>query len=308
MDRVVMVNAQIQAPISAAGPIPMIRVIPRLDIKGPNVVKGINLEGLRVLGRPELFAAHYYQEGADELIYMDTVASLYGRNSLEDIVRRTAEQIFIPLTVGGGIRSVEDIRSVLRAGADKVAINTAAIKDPTLIAAGAEAFGSQCIVLSVEARRLPSGRYECLTDNGREKTGRDVVEWIHAAVALGAGEILLTCVDREGTGKGYDIALTREIATAVKVPVIAAGGAGCVEHVREVVVDGCADAVSVASILHYHLLEIMETADYAEEGNTDFLQQKVPVAGRSGHRRRGLKPVSLTQLKRELATSGIGCR
>lgn len=292
----------------AAPPAPMIRVIPRLDIKGPNVVKGVHLEGLRVLGRPELFAARYYEEGADELIYMDTVATLYGRNSLEEIVRRTAEQIFIPLTVGGGIRSVEDIRNILRAGADKVAVNTAAIKDPYLISAGADAFGSQCIVLSVEARRMPSGRYECLTDNGREKTGKDVVEWVHAAVALGAGEILLTCVDQEGTGKGYDIALTREIATAVNVPVIAAGGAGCVEHVRDVVTQGCADAVSVASILHYYLLGVMEAADYLEEGNTDFLKMKVPVSGRSRHTRRGLTPVSLTQLKRELATSGIGCR
>ncbi len=308
MDGVVTTAIPTEVPTPADGPAPMIRVIPRLDIKGPNVVKGVHLEGLRVLGRPELFAARYYQEGADELIYMDAVASLYGRNSLEDIVRRTAEQVFIPLTVGGGIRSVDDIRSILRAGADKVAINTAAIKDPTLIAAGADAFGSQCIVLSVEARRLPSGRYECLTDSGREKTGKDVVEWIHAAVTLGAGEILLTSVDQEGTGRGYDIALTREIATAVNVPVIAAGGAGCVEHVREVVVSGCADAVSVASILHYHLLEVMETADYAEEGNTDFLKQKVPVASRSGHQRRGLQPVSLTQLKRELASSGIGCR
>jgi len=286
----------------------MIRIIPRLDIKGPNVVKGVHLEGLRVLGRPELFAPRYYAEGADELLYMDTVASLYGRNSLEDIVRRTAEQVFVPMTVGGGIRSVEDIRRLLRAGADKVAINTAAIRDPRLIAEGADAFGAQCIVLSVEARRAPDGRYECLTDNGRENTGREVLAWVEEAVRLGAGEVLLTSVDREGTGKGFDLELTRRIATAIGVPVIAAGGAGSVAHVLEAVTEGRADAVCIASLLHYHLLEHMEAAEYREEGNTDFLKRKVPVAGRSGHRRGGIEPTGLGELKRRLAERGVECR
>lgn len=286
----------------------VIRVIPRLDIKGPNVVKGVQFEGLRVLGRPELFAARYYEEGADELIYMDTVASLYGRNSLSEIVERTAEQIFVPLTVGGGLRSVDDIRGILRAGADKVAVNTAAIKAPRLIAEAADAFGSQCVVLSVEARKLPSGEYECMTDNGREKTGREVCAWVEEAVRLGAGEILLTSVDREGTGRGFDIELTRRIAESCPVPVIASGGAGSVNDVREVIEDGKADAVCIASILHYHVLQHMEHADYAGEGNLDFLKKKVPVATRSEHSRRGIDPIGLTALKQRLRALGIACR
>lgn len=286
----------------------MIRIIPRLDIKGPNVVKGVNLEGLRVVGRPELFAPHYYAEGADELLFMDTVASLYGRNTLEEIVHRTAERMFVPLTVGGGIRSVEDIRGVLRAGADKVAMNTAAIANPRLVAEGAEHFGSQCIVLSIEARRSPDGRYECLTDGGRERTGRDAVAWAEEATQLGAGEILLTSVDNEGTGRGFDLELTRLVAERVGVPVIASGGAGCAEHVRDAVLVGKADAVCVASILHYGCLESMEDAAYAEEGNTDFLKRKIPVTSRSAHNRRGIRPIGLAELKRSLADWGIEVR
>lgn len=286
----------------------MIRIIPRLDIKGPNVVKGVNLEGLRVVGRPELFAPHYYAEGADELLFMDAVASLYGRNTLEEIVHRTAEHMFVPLTVGGGIRSVRDIRGVLRAGADKVAMNTAAIANPRLVAEGAEHFGSQCIVLSIEARRLPDGRYECLTDGGRERTGRDAVAWAEEATRLGAGEILLTSVDNEGTGRGFDLELTRLVAERVGVPVIASGGAGCAEHVRDAVLIGKADAVCVASILHYGCLENMEHAAYAEEGNTDFLKKKIPVASRSAHFRRGIRPIGLAELKRSLAGWGIEVR
>jgi cyclase len=286
----------------------MIRIIPRLDIKGPNVVKGINLEGLRVVGRPELYAPYYYDEGADELLFMDAVASLYGRNSLEEIVRRTAERIFVPLTVGGGIRSVEDIRSVLRAGADKVAMNTAAIGNPRLIAEGAGIFGSQCIVLSIEARRLPVGRYECLTDSGRERTGKDAVEWAEEAARLGAGEILVTSVDNEGTGRGFDLELTRFISERVGVPVIASGGAGCAEHVRDAVLIGKADAVCIASILHYGCLEAMENVAYAEEGNTDFLKKKIPVSSRSAHNRRGIRPVRLAELKQNLAAWGIEVR
>jgi len=286
----------------------MIRIIPRLDIKGPNVVKGIHLEGLRVLGRPELFAARYYAEGADELLYMDSVASLYGRNSLSEIVERTAEQIFVPLTVGGGLRSVADIRAILRVGANKVSINTAAIKDPTLIAQAADSFGSQCVVLSVEARRLPTGEYECMTDNGRERTGREVRGWVEEAVRLGAGEILLTSVDQEGTGRGFDVALTRAISEAFEVPVIACGGAGSVEDVRRVIVEGRADAVCVASLLHYQVLESMESADYAEEGNVDFLKKKSAVATRSEHGRRGIAPVGLRELKERLRGHGIACR
>jgi len=286
----------------------MIRVIPRLDIKGPNVVKGVNLEGLRVVGRPEIFAPHYYAEGADELLFMDTVASLYGRNTIEEIVHRTAERMFVPLTVGGGIRSVEDIRGVLRAGADKVAMNTAAIGNPRLVAEGADHFGSQCIVLSIEARRLPDGRYECLTDGGRERTGKDAIEWAEEAAGLGAGEILATSVDNEGTGRGFDLELTRLISERVGVPVIASGGAGCAEHVRDVVLIGKADAVCIASILHYGCLEAMENVAYAEEGNTDFLKRKIPVSSRSAHNRRGIQPIRLTELKQSLVDWGIEVR
>ena len=178
-----------------------IRVIPRLDIKGPNLVKGIHLEGLRVLGKPEQFARYYYETGADELIYMDIVASLYNRNSLHDIISKTAREIFIPLTVGGGLRTVEDIRNVLKAGADKVSLNTAAIKNPQIIAEASRKFGSSTILISIEAIKQPDGRYLAYTDNGREYTGMEVLDWAKRVETLGAGEIMLTSVDREGTGQ-----------------------------------------------------------------------------------------------------------
>ncbi|MDP2167695.1 MAG: imidazole glycerol phosphate synthase cyclase subunit [Thermodesulfovibrionales bacterium] len=279
-----------------------VRIIARLDIKGPNVVKGIHLEGLRVLGRPELFAPKYYEDGADELLYMDTVASLYGRNNLADIVSRAAENLYIPLTVGGGIRSVEDIRSLLRAGADKVAINTAAINNPNLVTEGARAFGSQCIVVSIEAKHRGPGKYECLTDNGREKTGVDVFEWVKRAADLGAGEILITSIDREGTGKGYDVELTRTVSDMVDIPVIACGGAGDADHVREVIQEGHADAVCAASIFHYGMLDYMVTrGEYKEEGNISFLRS-------GGHTRKLIKPVSIPYLKKYLSGFGIGIR
>ena len=207
-----------------------IRIIPRLDIKGPNLVKGIHLEGLRVLGKPECFARYYYENGADELFYMDAVASLYGRNSLLEIIKRTSQEVFIPLTVGGGLRSVDDIRTVLRAGADKVSINTRAIQRPELIREASKAFGSSTIVVSIEAIRKPDGTYEAYTDYGRQRTGVDVFEWVLRATELGAGELVVTSIDREGTGKGYDVELTRRIAQAVPIPVIAHGGAGEPRH------------------------------------------------------------------------------
>ncbi len=238
----------------------IVRVIPRLDIKGPNLVKGVHLEGLRVLGKPERFARFYYEHGADELLFMDVVASLYGRNSLLAIVERTSREIFVPLGVGGGLRTIDDIRTVLRAGADKVAINTAAVRRPEFIREAARTFGSSTIVISVEAIRHRDGTWEAYTDNGREKTGLDAVQWAVRAAELGAGELLVTAVHMEGTGQGYDLELTRRIAQAVPIPVIACGGAGSVSHVAAVVVDGMADAVCLASMLHYnfvrhHLLE-----------------------------------------------------
>ncbi len=225
-----------------------VRIIPRLDIKGPNLVKGIRMEGLRVLGHPEDFAKKYCEDGADELIYIDVVASLYGRNSLEKIVTRTAKDMFIPLTVGGGIRSLNDIYKMLRAGADKIAINTAAIQNPGLIEEAAINFGSQCIVVSIEAKEFGNGGFEAYTDNGREKTGMDVFEWAAKACDLGAGEILITSVDRDGTGIGYDLNLIRTLAKALPVPVIASGGGGNPESVLDVFQNGGADAVVIGSM------------------------------------------------------------
>jgi cyclase len=233
-----------------------VRVIARLDIKGPNLVKGIHLEGLRIVGKPEDFARRYSAEGADELIYVDIVASLYRRNSLLDIVERTAAEIFVPLTVAGGIRSTSDIANLLRAGADKVAINTAATARPAFITEAARMFGSQCVVLSIEAKRQASGTWEALTDNGRERSGRDALAWAREGVALGAGEILVTSVDQEGTGRGYDLELVHAIATSVPVPVIACGGAGGVDDVVAVVRTGKADAVALAKVLHYRESDI----------------------------------------------------
>lgn len=235
-----------------------IRLIARLDIKGPNLIKGIHLEGLRVIGSPNEYALRYYEQGADELLYMDCVASLYGRNSLADIVRTTAQDIFIPITVGGGIRSVEDATNLLRSGADKVAVNTAAVENPKLISEIAQRFGSQCMVLSIEAKQIADGRWEALTDNGRERTGKDVIEWAKQGVALGAGEILLTSVDREGTRKGFDIALIRAITQEVAVPVIASGGMGQSEDMIEAIKQGEADAVAMADILHYNRASVNE--------------------------------------------------
>jgi len=227
------------------------RLIARLDIKAPNLIKGVHLEGLRVIGNPQDFAYRYYQQGADELIYMDAVASLYGRNHLAEITKEAVKNIFVPLTVGGGIRSVEDVAAVLRSGADKVAINTAAVANPKLITQIAEKFGNQCMVLSIEAKQLPSQGWEVLTENGRERSGRDVVEWVTEAVDRGAGEVLLTSVDREGTRKGFDVDLLSLVSQSVTVPVIASGGMGRPEDAIEAVNKGGADAIAMADILHY---------------------------------------------------------
>ena len=255
-------------------PIHTIRLIPRLDIKGDNLVKGIHLEGLRVLGKPEAFAKHYYEQGADELVYQDVVASLYGRNSLTDIVSKTAKEISIPLTVGGGLRTMDDLRNLLRAGADKVAINTAAIASPNFISEAANALGSSTIVISIEAIRESNGSYLAYTDNGREHTGMDVFDWAEQAVAKGAGEIIVTSVDKEGTGEGFDIELLQGIAKRVSVPVVAHGGAGKPGDAVEAVEAG-ADAISLASVLHYKEAANLFSSDFdnKNEGNIEFLQQ-----------------------------------
>jgi cyclase len=243
-----------------------LRVIARLDVKGKNLIKGVRLEGLRKMGDPQEFAQRYYRQGIDELIYMDAVASLYQRNNLTEIVRRSAEDVFIPITVGGGVRSLEDARALLRAGADKVAINTAATKQPEILSELAQRFGSQCVVLSIEAVRNPGGQgWEAHTDNGREHTGLDVVEWAARGVELGAGEILLTSVDREGTGKGFDVELINAVSKAVSVPVIASGGFGAITHLVEAAKIGGADAVAIADALHFNKLDVQAIKKGAAE-------------------------------------------
>ncbi|MBX7059474.1 MAG: imidazole glycerol phosphate synthase cyclase subunit [Leptospirales bacterium] len=241
-----------------------LRLIARLDIKGPNLIKGVHLEGLRVIGPPNEYAIKYYLQGADELLYMDCVASLYGRNHLSDIVREAARDIFVPMTVGGGIRAVEDARSLLRSGADKVAVNTAAISNPNLIRQLAETFGSQCVVLSVEAKQQAADQWEAYTDNGRERTGRDVVSWVEEATALGAGEILLTSVDREGTRRGFDLPLLKAVTGRVSVPVIASGGMGRTEDIIAAAAENVS-AVAFADILHYGRARVSDVRRTAQE-------------------------------------------
>lgn len=243
----------------------MIRLIARLDIKGPNLIKGVHFEGLRVIGDPQEFARAYYDAGADEFIYIDTVASLYGRNNLTDIVKRAAHDVFVPMTVGGGIRSVDDVRTLLRVGADKIAINTAATKRPALITEVAKRFGSQCMVLSIEAKRLTPGRWEVYTDNGRERTGRDVRDWAIEGVERGAGEVLLTSIDQEGTAKGFDVDLIRTVSSAVPVPVIASGGMGSPAHLIDAVTQGNAGAAAMAHVLHHRKFSLQNIRHAALE-------------------------------------------
>ncbi len=278
-----------------------IRIIPRLDIKGPNLVKGIHLEGLRVLGSPEQFAQYYYEAGADEILYMDVVASLYNRNSLHPIIERTAQGVFIPLTVGGGLRTINDIRDVLRAGADKVSLNTAAIKNPVFIREASRKFGSSTIVISIEAIKQPDGTYLAYTDNGREYTGLNVLAWAKQVEDLGAGEIMITSIDREGTGSGYDIELIKMIADAVSIPVIACGGAGKIEHLVQAIKEGDADAIAVASMLHYDFIKHNEVKRVVGgEGNTEFLK--------SGKTFTRIQPDNIRTIKDHLAGQGIECR
>ena len=246
-----------------------IRLIARLDIKGPNLIKGIRFEGLRVIGSPAEHALRYYQQGADELIYIDSVASLYGRNNLSDIVQSAARNVFIPLTVGGGIRSTDDVRHLLRCGADKVAVNTAVIAQPGLITEIAREFGSQCMVLSIQAKQIAPGRWEAYTDTGRERSGVDVIEWARKGVQLGAGEILITSVDREGTRKGFDIDLVRTVAAEVNVPIIASGGMGSAQDAVDVVQQGHADAVAMADILHNKRATLAELRQYLKSAGVE---------------------------------------
>ena len=234
-----------------------VRLIARLDVKAPNLVKGIQLEGLRKLGDPKSFALKYYNQGIDELFYADIVASLYERNSLLDIIEETTRDVFVPITVGGGLLSVDDAAAALRRGADKVSINTAAIKNKRIITEVASRFGSQCMVLSIQAKRN-GDHWEAYYDNGREHSYLDVVDWAQAGQKLGAGEIILTSIDQEGRAAGFDVDLVKAVTDVVDIPVIASGGMGKLEDIDDVVKNGCADAVSMAHVLHYDLYTVDE--------------------------------------------------
>src|SRR3989442_2297106 len=243
------------------------RIIPCLDVAEGRVVKGVHFENLRDAGNPVELAAYYNREGADELVFLDITATYENRATMLDVVRRTAEQVFIPVTVGGGIRSVEDIRATLGAGADKTSLNTAAVQCPDLIRAGYQQFGAQCIVLAIDARAnkdMPSG-YEVYIHGGRTPTGKDAIAWAQAGVALGAGEILLTSMDRDGTQQGYDLALNALVSLAVSVPVIASGGVGALEHFYEGLTVGGADAVLAASIFHFGQFRVRDVKEYLRE-------------------------------------------
>ena len=277
-----------------------IRIIPRIDVKGPNVVKGIHLEGLRVLGSPNSFSKYYYSQGADEIVYMDVVASLYERNSLLDVVKKTAEDVFIPITVGGGIRSIGDVQEILRFGADKVCVNTTVIKDKSLISRVANEFGSSTIVVAIEAIRQSDGRYLAFIDNGREFTGKEVVEWAIEVERLGAGEIMITSVDREGTGKGMDINLINSVSDEVNIPVIAHGGAGKVQDIMDVALQTSANAVSLASVIHYDAIKYIEDEKTENEGNRHFLSMKKSVSH--------IESCAIGEIKKKMLDCGIEVR
>ena len=246
-----------------------VRLIARLDVKAPNLVKGVQLEGLRKLGDPNQYALKYYHEGIDEIYYEDIVASLFERNSILDIIENTTRNIFVPITVGGGLRSIDDAAAVLRVGADKVTINTAAIKDHSIISAVAKRFGSQCMVLSIQAKRQGNS-WEAYFDNGREHSGLDAIEWARKGQSLGAGEILLTSVDQEGTAKGFDLELVKAVTDEVDIPVIASGGMGALEDLDAVILEAGADAVAMAHVLHYGKCSISDIRSHC-------IQAEIPV-------------------------------
>ena len=245
------------------------RIIPCLDVKDGRVVKGTNFVGLRDAGDPVELAARYDQERADELVFLDITASHEKRNTMVEMASACASQVFIPFTVGGGIRTPEDMRAMLKAGADKVSLNTAAIKAPEIIREGAERFGRQCIVLAVDARKSGDHRWEVYINGGRTPTGLDCLEWVKKGVALGAGEILLTSMDADGTKDGYDIPLTRAVSETVEVPVIASGGAGELSHFYDVLVEGKADAVLAASVFHYGTFTVRQVKEYLKSRNVE---------------------------------------
>ena len=246
------------------------RIIPCFDVKNGRVVKGVHFVNLKDAGDPVEIASYYNQSMADELVFLDITASSDARNIMLDVVKRTAEQVFIPLTVGGGIRTIEDFRKILSAGADKISVNSAALKRPELIKEAAEKFGNQCVVVAIDAKVRANGGFDVYLNGGRVNTGRDAVEWALEAEELGAGEILLTSMDCDGVKNGYDISLTKTIASQVKIPVIASGGAGKKEHFYDVLTEGQADAALAASLFHFRELEIKDLKDYLK-------QKQIPI-------------------------------
>jgi cyclase len=235
-----------------------VRIIARIDVKNEFAIKGIHLEGLRKVGNPNEMARNYYNDGIDEIVFMDAVAAYYDRNSLSELIQEACADVFIPITVGGGIRTIDDIRNALKSGADKVAINTRAVQNPSFITQSSEVFGSQCIVSSIEAKFISKNRWEVYTDNGREPTGKDVIEWAEHVEELGAGEIMLTSIDKEGTKKGFDVGLYKSVAQSVSIPVIASGGMGKASDAVELLENADIDAIATASVLHYKIETIQE--------------------------------------------------
>lgn len=276
----------------------MKRIISRLDIKGDWLVKGVHLEGLRAIGQPEDFSKSYYQAGADEIVMMDVVASLYQRNSLYDLAEKLASEVFVPIAMGGGIRSIDNIKTALRSGADKVIINTAAHENPEFVNEAARKFGSSTIVVAIEAINVGGERYECFTDNGREHTGREVVAWAEEVASRGAGEIIVTSVDREGTGRGFDLTLTNQITKAVILPVIAHGGAGKPAHVYDALThESEISAVCIASMLHYRM---------AREKGTETVMNSVHVG--ANLKRNNIEDMTLPELKAYLVKANVPIR
>ena len=276
------------------------RIIPRLDIKGNELVKGINLDGLRVLGKPEYFAKKYYLDGADEIFFQDVVASLYDSNSLHSLISRIAKNIFIPLTVGGGIRSVDDINKMLKSGADKVSINTAAVKNPNFIKEVTEKFGSSTITISVEVIKSNNGKYLVYTDSGREFTGLELTEWLQTIQNYGAGEIVLTLVDSEGTGKGFDFDLLKKINNKISIPFIVHGGIGSESDVLEACKLDSINGVCISSIFHYHLVKKYKKVPKTFHGNKEFLKKS--------NKKTFFKTVPIYELKKFLKKKGINIR
>lgn len=244
-----------------------IRIIARIDVKNEFVIKGIHLEGLRKVGDPNLLAKKYYEEGIDEIVFMDAVAAYYDRNSLSHIIEKACEEVFVPITVGGGLRTIEDVKKALKSGADKVAINTKAIQTPEFITEASEIFGSQCIVASIVAKKTDNNKWEAYIDNGREPTGLDVVEWAKKLEELGAGEIMLTSLDMEGTKKGFDVELYQAVQDTVSIPIIASGGMGSVKDGVKLLSSSKVDAIATASVIHYNLDSVQNIKKVFIESN-----------------------------------------